>query len=98
MKESKPLPPLAKGNAVAALEQARGRFRARADLATFALNQSAVPLLDQMLGRARSTTEVFETLDRQYREQNKPEIWFLPLNKPISPHLDELLGPLTGKQ
>ena len=98
LKENKPLPPLAKLDTVAALEQAQARFRARADLATLPLNQSAVPLLDQMLGPARSTTEVFETLDRQYREQNKPEIWFLPLNKPISPHLDELLGPLTGKQ
>ncbi|MEK6261429.1 MAG: tetratricopeptide repeat protein, partial [Planctomycetota bacterium] len=94
LKNNKPLPPLAKGNAVAALEQARGRFRARAGLATLPLNQSAVPLLDQMLGPAPSTKEVFEALDRQYREQNKPEIWFLPLNKPIAPHLDELLGPV----
>ena len=48
-----------------------------------------------MLGPAPSTREVFETLDRQYREQDKPEIWFLPLNKPIAPHLDELLGPVV---
>lgn len=33
-------------------------------------------------------------LDRQYREQNRCEIWFLSLNEPISPHLYELLGPL----
>ncbi len=62
--------------------------------ATLPLNQSAVPLLDQVLGPAPSTKEVFETLDRQYREQHKPEFWFLPLNKPIAPHLDELLGPV----
>ena len=42
----------------------------------------------------QSRPEVFETLDRQYREQHKPAIWFLPLNKPIAPHLDELLGPV----
>ena len=51
-----------------------------------------------MLGPAPSTREVFETLDRQYREQHKPEIWFLPLNKPIAPHLDELLGPVPKKE
>ncbi len=50
-----------------------------------------------MLGPAPSTREVFETLDRQYREQHKPEIWFLPLNKPIAPHLDELLGPVPAE-
>ncbi len=58
------------------------------------LNEPIVPHLEQLLGPAPSTREVFETLDRQYREQNKPEIWFLPLNKPIAPHLDELLGPV----
>jgi hypothetical protein len=47
-----------------------------------------------MLGPAESTQQVFERLDRQYREQNKSPIWFLPLNQPIAPHLDELLGPL----
>jgi tetratricopeptide (TPR) repeat protein len=95
LKENKPLPPLAKVDTGAALEQARARFRARADLATLPLKQSALPLLDQMLGPAKSTKEVFETLDRQYREQGKPAIWFLPLSQPIAPHLDELLGPLT---
>ncbi len=94
LKENKPLPPLAKVDAAAALEQARARFRARADLAKLPLNQSALPLLDQMLGPAKSTQQVFEDLDRQYREQNKPPVWFLPLSEPISPHLDELLGPV----
>ncbi|MBC7815308.1 MAG: hypothetical protein IAG10_00245, partial [Planctomycetaceae bacterium] len=47
---------------------------------------------------AKTTQEVFETLDRQYREQNKSAIWFLPLSQPIAPHLDELLGPLPTKQ
>ena len=76
------------------MEQARVRFRARAELATLPLDQSALPLLDQILGPAKSTKEVFEELDRQYREQGKPEIWFLPLTEPIAPHLDELLGPI----
>ncbi|MFM9963079.1 MAG: hypothetical protein ACKV2Q_17875 [Planctomycetaceae bacterium] len=66
----------------------------KAALATLPSNQSAVPLLDQLLGPAESTQQVFETLDRQYREQNKSAIWFLPLSQPIAPHLDELLGRL----
>jgi hypothetical protein len=49
--------------------------------------------LDKLLGPAKSTKEVFEELDRQYRKQDKPPVWFLPLSEPIAPHLDELLGP-----
>ena len=67
-------------------------------LATLPLKQSVVPLLDQMLGPAKSTKEVFETLDRQSHEQNKSAIWFLPLSQPIAPHLDELLGPLPANK
>jgi hypothetical protein len=52
-------------------------------------------LLDQVLGPARSTQEVFDGLDRYYREQGKPAVWFLPLDQPIGPHLDELLGKPT---
>jgi tetratricopeptide (TPR) repeat protein len=58
------------------------------------LDQPIAPQLDKLLGPARSTKEVFEELDRQYREQNKPPVWFLPLSEPIAPHLDELLGPV----
>jgi hypothetical protein len=57
------------------------------------LDQPITPELDKLLGPAKSTKEVFEELDRQYREQNKPRVWFLPLSEPIAPHLDELLGP-----
>jgi hypothetical protein len=35
---------------------------------------------------------VLDALDRQSREQVKPAVWFLPLDEPIAPHLDELLG------
>jgi hypothetical protein len=94
LKDNKPLPPLAKVDAAAALERARLRFQARTELATHPLDQPAVTWIDQMLGPAQSTEEVFETLDRQYREQGKPAVWFLPLNEPIAPHLDELLGPV----
>ena len=60
------------------------------------LDQPITPQLDKLLGPAKSTKEVFENLDRQYREQNKPPVWYLPLTEPISPHLDELLGPVPA--
>ena len=50
-----------------------------------------------MLGPAKTRQEVFEELYREYREQNKPPVWFLPLSEPISPHLDELLGPVPAE-
>ncbi len=92
VKAGKAPPPLAKIDAPAELAHARARSRARAALAKLPLDQKAAPLLDQVLGRARSTQEVFDALDRQYREQGKPAVWFLPLDQPIGPHLDGLLG------
>jgi hypothetical protein len=49
-------------------------------------------LLDRILGPAKPTREVFDALDRQYREQDEPQAWFLPLTEPISRHLYQLLG------
>ncbi len=98
LKENKLLSPLTKVDATAALAQARAKLKAQADLAKLPVDQSALPLLDQMLGPAKSTKEVFEELDRQYREQNKPKVWFLPLSEPIAPHLDELLGPVPEQK
>lgn len=95
---NKPLPALPTLNPDADLEQARSRFRARAALASLPLDESALPLLDQILGPAKSTQEVFDALDRQYRDEGRPEVWFLPISEPISPHLDELLGPIPGQE
>jgi hypothetical protein len=55
-----------------------------------------VPEVERLLGPAKPTKEVFEALDRQYREDGKPAVWTLPLNQPIAPHLDELLGKPSG--
>ena len=44
------------------------------------------------LGPARPVGDVLDSLDRRYRDQGKPAVWFLPLDEPIAPHLDELLG------
>jgi hypothetical protein len=95
VKAGKAPPPLAAIGAPAALEAARVRYRAREALSKLPLNQKAAPLLDQMLGPARSTKEVLDALDRDYHKQGKPAVWFLPLNEPIAPHLDELLGKLS---
>jgi tetratricopeptide (TPR) repeat protein len=86
-------PPLAAVDAPAALEAARARYRVLEALTKLPLNEKAAPLLDQVLGPARSTQAVFDALDRAYREQGKPAVWFLPLNEPMAPHLDQLLGP-----
>ena len=51
-----------------------------------------------MPGPAKSMQEIFEALDEQFRQQHKARVWFFPLNKPIAPHLDELLGPLPKKE
>jgi len=92
LKAGKAPPPLAVIDAPAAIEAARARYRAREALTKLGLDQQAAPLLDRVLGPAKPTKEVLDALDRRYHEQGKPAVWFLPLNKPIIPHLDELLG------
>lgn len=89
-----PPPPRPTLDPKAAIEAAKVRYFARNSLATLSLKENAVPLLDQMFGPAGSAKEILDSLDRQYRKDGKPEVWFLPLDKPISPHLDEILGPL----
>jgi tetratricopeptide (TPR) repeat protein len=96
VKAGKAPPPLDAIDAPAALEAARARYRAREAATSLPLNQTSAPLLDQVLGPAKSTKEVFDALDHQYRIQGKPPVWFLPLNEPIAPHLDELLGKSSG--
>jgi Tetratricopeptide repeat len=96
LKDGKVPPPLAAIDGKAAIEVARARYRAREALTKLGLKQESAPLLDQVLGPAKPTKEVFDALDRQYREQGKPSVWFLPLNEPIAPHLDELLGKPSG--
>jgi hypothetical protein len=49
--------------------------------------------VERLLGPAKAVREVLDSLDRQYRAQRKPAVWFLPLNEPIAPHLDQVLGP-----
>ncbi len=58
VKAGKAPPPLAAIDARAAIEAARARYRAREALTELPLNQRAAPLLDQVLGPARSTEEV----------------------------------------
>ncbi len=51
------------------------------------------PEVERLLGPAQPVTEVLAALDRQYQAAGKPAIYFLPLDQPITPHLDQLLGP-----
>jgi hypothetical protein len=47
----------------------------------------------RLIGPAKPVADVLTSLDRQYREQGKPGVYFLKPNEPIAPHLDQLLGP-----
>ena len=52
-----------------------------------------VPEVERLLGPAKPVADVLSSLDRQYKEQGKPAVYFLRPNEPITPHLDELLRP-----
>ena len=52
-----------------------------------------VPEVERLLGPAKPVADVLSSLDRQYKEQGKPAVYFLEPNEPIAPHLDELLRP-----
>ena len=93
LKENKPPPPLAQVDAATELKKARVGFQAREALAKLPLDQPTAALLDQLLRPAKSVKETLTELDRQYKEQGKPAVYFLRLSEPIAPHLDELLGP-----
>jgi Tetratricopeptide repeat len=51
-----------------------------------------VPEVVRLLGPAKPVADVLSSLDRQYKEQGKPTVYFLGPKEPIAPHLDELLG------
>ena len=59
--------------------------------------QPITPEVERLLGPAEPVADVLATLDRQYREEGRSEVYFLPLDEPISPHLDELLDPVTER-
>ena len=52
-----------------------------------------VPEVERLLGPPKPVADVLSSLDRQYKEQGKPAIYFLGPKEPIAPHLDELLRP-----
>jgi hypothetical protein len=91
--DSKAPPPIARIDGNAEIEAARVRYRARDAFAKLDLKQASARLLDAILGPTRSTKEVLDALDQEYRQQHKPAVWFRPLNQPIAPELHQLLGP-----
>jgi tetratricopeptide (TPR) repeat protein len=52
-----------------------------------------VPDVERLLGPAKPVADVLSSLDRQYKEQGKPAVYFLGSNELIASHLDELLRP-----
>ncbi len=57
-------------------------------------------VVDQLLGPAKSITDVFTRMDRRREERHESSIWSLKRTDPIAPHLDQLLGPVkkTAKE
>ncbi|MDH3719171.1 MAG: tetratricopeptide repeat protein, partial [Planctomycetota bacterium] len=53
--------------------------------------------VDRLLGTAKPVAEVLAALDRQNKEEEKPELYFLPPSEPIAPHLNDLLKADSGK-
>jgi tetratricopeptide (TPR) repeat protein len=79
------------------LDQLDRQYREQGKPAVWFLSlEQPAPHLDELLGPAPPLGEVLEKLDPQYRQQGKPDIWFLPSDEPISPHLDELHGPIKA--
>ncbi|MEM7315120.1 MAG: hypothetical protein AAF497_18395, partial [Planctomycetota bacterium] len=89
-----PSPPRVEVDVEAELKKARERLTAANKLASLSLDQPAAELCQQVLGLARTVDEVLTDLDQQYRNAGKPVIWILPLDRPISSHLDQLLAPV----
>jgi hypothetical protein len=51
------------------------------------------PEIDRLLAPNQPVADVLASLDRQYQAEGKPEIYFLPADQPITPHLASLLTP-----
>ncbi len=67
--------------------------RVQAAIETAGKLKPIAPEVEQLLGPAKPVAEVLEALDRQYKAEGKPAVYFLTLDKPIAPHLDELFEP-----
>lgn len=52
-----------------------------------------VPEVARLLGPAQSVADALAALDRQYKADGKPAIYFLAPDQPLAPHLGELLRP-----
>jgi hypothetical protein len=52
------------------------------------------PDVERLLGAAKPVADVLAELDRQRKAEGTSGVDFLPLSEPITPHLDQILGPL----
>lgn len=55
-------------------------------------SRKLTPELNIWLGSQRALGDVFGSLDQSYKEEGRPEVFYLPAHKPIAAHLDELIG------
>jgi len=54
---------------------------------------SILPEVERLLGPATSVDDVLADLDEQYRAEDRPAVYFLEPDQPLTPHLESLLAP-----
>ena len=65
--------------------------RIQSAIVTAAPLKPIVPEVERLLGQAQPVVAVLAELDRHHKTDESP-IYFLPLDQPVVPHLDQLLG------
>ncbi len=83
------------GQLLTELKLAEPEIARRIEAATEATGKLSpiVPEVERLLGPAKPVADVLTSLDRRYKEQGKAGVYYLKLDEPIAPHLDELLRP-----
>jgi tetratricopeptide (TPR) repeat protein len=74
------------------LPQCEIERRVRTAIENTDLGKPCSPEVERLLGPARPVLDVLAELDRQYKAEGKHIVYFLPLDQPFTPHLEELLG------
>jgi hypothetical protein len=78
------------------LKKARAIVKAAEDFVNLLKKESTQNLIDVLLGPTISVEDVLGKLLERSKNDDRPEIYFLPTTEPIGPHLDALLGPATN--
>lgn len=75
---------------VALVEDARARSLAIETLASLTLNEPVVPIIEAILGAAKSERDMLAQLDAPNSDQKLGTLWSIPIAEPISPVLEKL--------